>query len=101
MKHKHTPEEIRAAFMLIERLSERWPKYFFVFERRRVPLKIGVHHDILAAFEGAVAPEALSLALSLYTHNLFYQRSVMRAGTNRIDLEGGPCGVVTEPPLRR
>jgi ProP effector len=96
MKHKHSPEEIHAAGALIVQLAERWPKCFSVFERRRRPLKLKIHLDILAALDGAVTPAELSLAMALYTHNSWYLRAAMRRGADRVDLEGNPVGTVTE-----
>jgi ProP effector len=78
----------------LELLSERWPNCFQIYERRRWPLKIGIHHDILAALEGAVTPAELGLALKVYTANRVY-RARLVAGATRINLSGEPCGVVT------
>jgi sRNA-binding protein len=91
---KSSPEEIRAALALIEQLAERWPKCFSVFERRRRPLKLGVHLDLLDA--GVAPAELLSLAMRLYTGNIFYLRSMVRTGAVRIDLDGMPAGSVSE-----
>ena len=41
--------DLAKARAIIELLAERWPAAFSVFERRRRPLKVGVHVDILAA----------------------------------------------------
>ena len=91
MRHKNTQEEIHAAEALIGLMAERWPKCFAVYEGRRKPLKIGIHHDI----DVGVAPEMLSLAMRLYTNNVGYLRS-MRAGAARIDLEGNAVGTVSD-----
>ena len=66
-----------------------------VFERRRKPIKIGIHHDINAALAGTVTPDELSLALRLYCSNICYQYALTRTAV-RIDLEGAPSGTVTE-----
>jgi sRNA-binding protein len=65
-----------------------------VWERRRRPLKLGIHTDILAVLDGAVTPRELSRALRRYVSNTYYLR-MMAAGAARIDLGGRPAGVVT------
>jgi ProP effector len=79
---------------VLELLAERFPKYFSIFERRRRPLKIGVHLDILAALDGAVTADELRRALRAYVANKIY-RSRLYAGAARIDLGGEPAGIVT------
>jgi ProP effector len=92
MRNKqYTQDEISNATALIGQMAERWPKCFAIFERRRKPLKLGIHNDI----DVAVTPEELGLALRLYVSNPRYLRS-MRAGADRIDLDGNPAGTVTE-----
>jgi ProQ/FINO family len=51
----------------IELLAETYPRCFFIFEQRRRPLKVGIHHDILAALDGAITPRELGIALRFYT----------------------------------
>ena len=91
MTGKHNP----AVEATIRLLTERWPLAFSVFEGRRRPLKIGIHLDILAALDGTVTPDALSLALKVYVSNKVY-RSRLVTGAVRIGLDGAPAGVVTE-----
>ena len=79
---------------VVELLTEKWPTVFSVYENRRRPLKIGIHHEILAALDGAVTPAELSLALRYYVCNRVY-RSRLVAGAVRIGLDGTPAGVVT------
>jgi sRNA-binding protein len=64
-------------------LVERFPKCFFIYERRRRPLKIGVHKDILAVLD--IAPAELSLALRSYCKNEGYLLNSLK-GASRIDL---------------
>jgi ProP effector len=80
---------------LITLLAERWPKCFSVYERRRRPLKIGIHRDVIAALGDAVTAIELSSALGVYCANASYLRSMV-PGTIRIDLDGNPAGAVTE-----
>jgi ProP effector len=75
-------------------LAERWPRCFFIYERRRRPLKIGIHLDILATLDSAVTEIELGTALACYVANRCY-RLAMTAGAPRIDLDGNPAGEVT------
>ena len=101
-EHQRLPDPAISA--VLELLTETYPKCFALFERRRRPLKIGIHEDILVALAGAVTPEELSAALRVYVTNGVY-RSRLIAGATRIDLAGEPAGVVTPeqvpPPPRR
>lgn len=71
---KHQPDQTIAA--VLELLAETWPKCFSIYEARRQPLKVGVHHDILAALDGAVTAAELSRALRVYTGNKVYRSRV-------------------------
>jgi ProP effector len=85
---------IEAAKAIVELLAERWPNCFFVYERRRRALKIGIYLDVLAAADGAITPNELKLALRLYCSNRGYLLAC-REGAARIDLNGNAVGVVT------
>jgi sRNA-binding protein len=78
---------------MMGQLVERWPQTFFVFERQRRPLKIGIHYDIAAAWPD-VSMKALRKALRAYTLNSGYLLA-SRCGVARIDLHGASCGEVT------
>jgi ProP effector len=80
---------------IITILAEWFPQAFVVYEARRRPLKVGIHHDILARTGGAIEPRELSRALSLYTANTSYLQRSTRPGAIRIDLDGQPAGEVT------
>jgi ProP effector len=92
-RHKHTPEEIAGAEELIAQLAERWPRAFFVFERRRRPLAIGIHADLLPAVDAT--PALLELALRRYVGNDFYLHA-LRPGAQRLNLDGHVVATVTE-----
>jgi sRNA-binding protein len=79
----------------IELLCERFPRAFFMFERRRVPLKIGIHDDIVAILGDALDHNLLGPALRFYTSNFGYRRA-QKEGVPRIDLNGDPAGTVSE-----
>jgi hypothetical protein len=54
-------EAVAAAIAL---LAELYPKCFSIYERRRRPLKIGIHNDVLAAVDGVITPAELHGALA-------------------------------------
>jgi ProP effector len=85
-------QDINAA---IELLCDRFPWAFFQFERKRVPLKIGIRDDIVAILGDALDRNLPGLALRFYTSNFGY-RSAQKEGVARIDLDGNACGVVSE-----
>lgn len=74
---------------IIGLLAERFPKCFAVYERRRRPLKLGIHHDITD-----IDPAALTAALRSYVSADGYLCRCL-VGAPRIDLNGEPAGVVT------
>ncbi len=92
-KQQKSYEDVGAVFAL---LAERWPQTFSIFERRRRPLKVGIHSDILAVLGGVVTPAELSTALACYTANEKYLRKLCRIGAPRFDLNGAVAGKVTE-----
>ena len=48
---------------IIALLAERWPRCFILAEDRRLPLKVGIFHDLKAALGGKVSPDQLSRTL--------------------------------------
>jgi ProP effector len=79
---------------VLELLAETWPAAFSIYEDRRRPLKIGIHHEILAALGGAITAIELRAALGCYVANPVY-RARLIAGAARIGLDGQPAGLVT------
>jgi ProP effector len=79
---------------LIDVLADLWPQCFVVYERRRRPLKLGIHHDIEAAGAGAITAAEISAALRLYCSNIAYPRAC-HEDADRIDLSGNPAGTVS------
>ena len=51
---KHQPDQTIAA--VLELLAETWPKCFSIYEARRQPLKVGVHHDQYLPRPDAASP---------------------------------------------
>lgn len=77
----------------ISLLADVWPQVFAIYERRRVPLKVGIFADLLAAgFDGL--EDDLEIALRRYNNSLGYQQK-LKTGAVRIDLNGEPAGTVT------
>jgi hypothetical protein len=64
-------------------LRREWPA---AFNDRRLPLKIGIHADL-----GLEYPNA---AIGLWVRHPLYLRAII-SGTERIDLDGNPAGVIT------
>jgi ProP effector len=79
---------------IIALLAERWPRCFVLAEDRRLPLKVGIFHDLKAALGGKVSPDQLSRALGTYCSAPDYQRH-LKDGAARIDLDGQRAGTVT------
>jgi ProP effector len=73
-------------------LCERWPKCFFMFQGRRLPLKIGIHKDIP---DGLIEPKILRRAFWLYVNSSGYLNA-MRLGAARVALNGAVPGTVDE-----
>jgi ProP effector len=75
-------------------LAEHFPAIFALegWQPHR-PLKIGINEDIAAA--GIMPAEDIGPTLRLYVRRLMYQRA-LAAGGSRYDLNGEPCGEVTE-----
>lgn len=76
-------------------LAERFPKTFFLYERKRVPLKLRIDCDIVERLGDQVDRKQLSVALQYYVGNLHYRRS-QKPAAPRYDLDGNPCGEVSE-----
>ena len=91
-----TPPRPTDPASLIALFAERFPQTFFVYEKRRRPLKIGIHFDLYVALvDEQLEKAAMREALSFYVNNLAYLRN-LKAGADRIDLEGEPAGTVAK-----
>jgi ProP effector len=75
-------------------LCEWFPLAFFVYERRRRPLKLGIDHDIAVATAGAITVAEIRTALRFYCGNVGYLRAC-KPGAARVDLNGNAAGTVT------
>jgi ProP effector len=74
----------------IAQLAELYPN---CFRQPRQPLKIGIHNDIIVR-QTELQPGLIATALRTYTRSLGYLET-LKAGAERIDLEGNPVGTVT------
>lgn len=83
-----------AALALIGKLAERFPAAFAINPAYRRPLKLGIHHDILAQLSDTIAPRDLSAALRIYVGNRKYLKALV-AGADRVDINGMPAGIVS------
>lgn len=79
-------------------LSAIFPNAIVPNKVEKIPLKIDIHLDLLRAVK-VVAPgiskRVLKAMLKDYTEGKRYLQN-MKAGATRVDLDGNPCGVVTD-----
>jgi len=85
-----TRERYDRAVANIAKLVEMYPACFFVWERRRSPLKIGIHHEIVG-FD----PTELSTALAVYCRAEGYLYAISKS-LPRIGLFGEPAGETSD-----
>lgn len=80
---------------VVELCAQVWPRCFAVYQQRRRPLKVGIHHDIRTLVGDELDRKLLTAALRLYTGNPFYLRALIEPGAVRVDLSGNPVGEVS------
>jgi hypothetical protein len=85
-----SPEALQEIFF------EKFPNTFFREAEKVRPIQKYVHKKIRRALDYEYTKDEVSAALALYTQTKEYCRAVMEGG-KRIDLEGNPCGEVSEP----
>ena len=76
-------------------LCRRFSKTFFMDERLRRPLKVGIYHDLVARLGDEVSRKDLRLALYAYTNSAGYLAQAKRVGAKRVDLGGKAAGSVS------
>jgi len=91
-------QDFRTTHAVIGLFAERFPKAFFVYERRRKPLKVAIDKDLAAALDGALTARELHLGLGWYTRNAAY-RAKLRKGAWRVDLNGNVAAIITDDDL--
>jgi sRNA-binding protein len=74
-------------------IESRFPKAFMPKGFAKRPLKVGIFHDLVAAFSGTLRSWEIEAALADYTGGPTYLRSMIE-GAPRIDLEGNGVGTV-------
>jgi ProP effector len=79
-------------------LLNRWPNCFKGYMRPKLPLKVGIDKDILAA-DPELNPEMVKIVLRIYGDHLSYHEAMIE-GAARVDLNGNPAGVVTDNEAR-
>jgi sRNA-binding protein len=92
--------KVARADAVIAALSRLWPKCFFVLEKRRRPLKVGIGVEIREAMAPAIAAGRIStdditLALKRYTGSSGYLEHASIYNNVRIGLSGRPAGRVS------
>jgi ProP effector len=85
---------IKDAYATIALLAATWPACFGIEFAGRKPLKVGIGKNIAAVAEGAITPEELDAAMSLYCNGKPYLKW-LKEGAQRVDLDGNPAGTVT------
>ncbi len=81
---------------VIAYLAQQFPNCF-IAEGEAKPLKIGVFQDLVERVpaEMNLSKTQLRSALRVYTSSWRYLYGI-KAGANRVDLDGNPCGVLEE-----
>jgi ProP effector len=80
---------------MLEFLFEKFPKTFFKEAENIRPLQKYIHKKIYKALNYEYPREEISAGLALYTQNIDYCKCLID-NKIRIDLEGNPCGEVSE-----
>jgi RNA chaperone ProQ/FINO-like protein len=88
-KNNHSPEAI------IQFLAGKWRHCFFVNGSERLPLKVGIFQEIVAALNGTVAEKDLSNALRSYCASESYLLALTRPRARRVGLNGRLVSTVT------
>lgn len=76
-----------------EILVERFPRCFMPKSGKKLPLKVGIYHDLRAVVTDIPA-RRLNAALHDYTAGRTYLRALV-GGAHRVDLDGFPAGIVS------
>jgi sRNA-binding protein len=85
-------DKVNRSARVVAAFGERWP-LCFPHERPFVPLKVGIHADIIAA--GGFTEADVKRGLAWYVHRSRYISAVIKGG-GRIDLDGNIVGQITE-----
>lgn len=89
-------EKLKNSKEVIAYLAERFPECF-ISNGEAKPLKIGIFQDLAErmAEDPKVSKTLLRTALRQYTSSWRYLHG-LKAGMSRVDLDGNPCGELTQ-----
>ncbi|MDP5291964.1 RNA chaperone ProQ [Oceanimonas sp. CHS3-5] len=89
-------EKLKNSKEVIAYLAERFPECFIAAGEAK-PLKIGIFQDLAErmADDPKVSKTLLRTALRQYTSSWRYLHG-LKAGMSRVDLDGNPCGELTQ-----
>lgn len=98
---KEAKPEVDPVVITISRLQRQFPKAFPKKPDAKVPLKLGIHQELLGQAEKlGLEPEAITLAIKTWCQGSRYW-ACMTDGAERIDLAGEASGAVTAPEAQR
>ena len=93
--HKQQDNPVDPVVLTIGRLQRLFPKAFPKNPAPKLPLKIGIHKELLGkASEIGLEEAAITVAVKTWCRGTRYWASIVE-GAPRIDLEGNPAGEVT------
>lgn len=80
----------------LEALRVKYPNCFYAFGQEK-PLKKSIFLDLCDLSSGSdIARNTLASALRIYTSSMAYRASLIREGSQRIDLDGNDIEAVTD-----
>ena len=77
--------------------AEPWPAIVTEAGAPVMPLKIGIHHDLLAGRKSDVSKTMVRDRLRRYVSKFAYQKALAEEGAERHDLNGRPLQPVEQP----
>jgi len=98
---KKESRQVDPVLLAIGELQKRFPQAFPKKPAAKVPLKLGIHKDVLAQAEAmGVAPKVLQEALKTWVWGSRYWACLVENAL-RVDLSGAHAGQVTQPEAER
>lgn len=86
------PVDVTATTMLLEELC---PGVIFTWEKRRLPLQVGIRAELAAKVGDRIKPNELSVTLAAYVHSTGYLLNMAKPGAMRIGISGQPVEKVS------
>jgi ProP effector len=100
-KDKKDGRPVDPVLLAIGELQRRFPQAFPKKPAAKVPLKLGIHKDVLAQAElMGIAPKLLQEALKTWVWGSRYWACLVE-NAMRVDLSGAQAGQVTQPEAER